>query len=213
MLSEELKEALAFAYQNNPDLLAARANLRKIDEGVPAARAGWRPTVTSNLSIGVSQANSDTNGVSSDTSSVPGSISLSINQSVYDGGRTKISIRQAETNVQGERSRLFTAEQKVLLDGAIAFVDVISARSVVELQTNNLKRLEKQLEATKERFKVGEVTRTDVAQAEARVDRAKADKIKATGDLTSSNSTYNRVFGKRAGKLQAPEEVKICQVK
>ena len=208
VLSEELKEALAFAYQNNPDLLAARANLRKIDEGVPAARAGWRPTVTSNLSIGVSQANSDSNGVSSDTSSVPGSISLSVNQSVYDGGRTKISIRQAETNVQGERSRLFTAEQKVLLDVAIAFVDVISARSVVELQTNNLNRLEKQLEATKERFKVGEVTRTDVAQAEARVDRAKADKIKATGDLTSSNSTYDRVFGKQAGELQAPEEVK-----
>ena len=76
------------------------------------------------------------------------------------------------------------------------------------MQTNNLKRLEKQLEATKERFKVGEVTRTDVAQAEAGVDRAKADKIKATGDLTSSNSTYDRVFGKQTGELQAPEEVK-----
>ena len=87
--------------------------------------------------------------------------------------------------------------KRYCLHGAIAFVDVISARSVVELQTNNLKRLEKQLEATKERFKVGEVTRTDVAQAEARVDRAKADKIKATGDLTSSNSTYDRVFGSK----------------
>ena len=153
VFSEELKQALAFAYQNNPDLLAAGANLRKIDGGVPAARSGWRPTITSNLSIGATQANSDSNGVSSDTSNVPGSISLSVNQSVYDGGRTKISIRQAETNVQGERSRLFTAEQKVLLDGAIAFVDVISARSFVELQTNNLNRLEKQLEATKERLK------------------------------------------------------------
>ena len=117
-------------------------------------------------------------------------------------------MRQAETNVQTERSRLFTAEQNVMLSGATAFVDVISARSVVELQTNNLNRLEKQLEATRERFKVGEVTRTDVAQAEARVDRAKADKIKATGDLTSSNSTYQRVFGKRAGELQPPEKVK-----
>ena len=133
---------------------------------------------------------------------------MSVNQSVYDGGRTEISVRQAETNVQTERSRLFTAEQNVMLSGATAFVDVISARSVVELQANNLNRLEKQLEATRERFKVGEVTRTDVAQAEARVDRAKADKIKATGDLTSSNSTYQRVFGKRAGELQQPEEVK-----
>ena len=206
--AEKLEEALAFAYENNPDLLAARANLRKVDEGVPAAKSGWRPTVTSSLSLGASQTNSDSGGTSSDTSSFPGSLSLSVNQSVYDGGRTEISVRQAETNVQTERSRLFTAEQNVMLSGATAFVDVISARSVVELQTNNLNRLEKQLEATRERFKVGEVTRTDVAQAEARVDRAKADKIKATGDLTSSNSTYQRVFGKRAGELQPPEEVK-----
>ena len=206
--AEKLEEALAFAYENNPDLLAARANLRKVDEGVPAAKSGWRPTVTSSLSLGASQTNSESDGTSSDTSSFPGSLSLSVNQSVYDGGRTEISVRQAETNVQTERSRLFTAEQNVMLSGATAFVDVISARSVVELQTNNLNRLEKQLEATRERFKVGEVTRTDVAQAEARVDRAKADKIKATGDLTSSNSTYQRVFGKRAGELQQPEEVK-----
>ena len=206
--AEKLVEALAFAYENNPDLLAARANLRKVDEGVPAAKSGWRPTVTSSLSLGASQTNSDSGGTSSDTSSFPGSLSLSVNQSVYDGGRTEISVRQAETNVQTERSRLFTAEQNVMLSGATAFVDVISARSVVELQTNNLNRLEKQLEATRERFKVGEVTRTDVAQAEARVDRAKADKIKATGDLTSSNSTYQRVFGKRAGELQPPEKVK-----
>ena len=206
--AEKLEEALAFAYENNPDLLAARANLRKVDEGVPAAKSGWRPTVTSSLSLGASQTNSDSGGTSSDTSSFPGSLSLSVNQSVYDGGRTEISVRQAETNVQTERSRLFTAEQNVMLSGATAFVDVISARSVVELQTNNLNRLEKQLEATRERFKVGEVTRTDVAQAEARVDRAKADKIRATGDLTSSNSTYQRVFGKRAGELQPPEEVK-----
>lgn len=208
VLSEELKEALAFAYENNPDLLAARANLRKVDEGVPAAKAGWRPTVTSNLSVGASQTNSDSNGISSDTSSVPSSLSLSINQSLYDGGRTNISVRQAETNVQAERSRLFTTEQSVLLSGATAFADVISARSVVELQTNNLERLEKQLEATKERFKVGEVTRTDVAQAEARVDRAKADKIKASGDLISSNSTYKRVFGRVASQLEALEDVK-----
>ena len=206
--AEKLEEALAFAYENNPDLLAARANLRKVDEGVPAAKSGWRPTVTSSLSLGASQTNSESDGTSSDTSSFPGSLSLSVNQSVYDGGRTEIYVRQAETNVQTERSRLFTAEQNVMLSGATAFVDVISARSVVELQTNNLNRLEKQLEATRERFKVGEVTRTDVAQAEARVDRAKADKIKATGDLTSSNSTYQRVFGKRAGELQPPEKVK-----
>ncbi len=205
--AENLKEALAEAYHNNPDLRAARINLRKVDEGVPAAKAGWRPTVTSSLSLGGTYSSSEASGVSTDSTTVPGSLSVSINQSIYNSGRTRISVRQAETNVQAERTRLFTAEQKVLLDGATAFMDVMSARSVVELQTNNLGRLEKQLEATRERFKVGEVTRTDVAQAESRVDRAKADKIKAVGDLTSSNSTFERVFGKKAGNLELPNDV------
>ena len=93
-----------------------------------------------------------------------------------------------------------------MLDGATAYVDVISARSVVELQKNNLKRIEKQLEATKERFRVGEVTRTDVAQSEARADRAKADKIKAEGDLNSSTAIYEKVFGEIPGKLFNPSE-------
>ena len=101
----------------------------------------------------------------------------------------------------------------MLLDGAIAFVDVISARSVVDLQTNNLKRLEKQLEATKERFKVGEVTRTDVAQAEARVDRAKADKIKATGDLTSLTQRIIESWKASWRIRSARRSEKICQVK
>jgi outer membrane protein len=131
-------------------------------------------------------------------------MSISVNQSLYTGGSTLASVRQAKSNVQAERSRLFTAEQKLLLDGATAYVGVISARSVVELQTNNLTRIEKQLEATRERFRVGEVTRTDVAQSEARGDRAKADRIAAVGALNSSNATYKKVFGDAPGKLAEP---------
>ena len=144
--------------QDNPDLLAARINLRKINEGVPRAKAGWRPTVRSNLSLGSSYSETETSGVTTDSTTVPGNLSVSITQPLYTGGTTAATIRKAENAVQAERSRLLTAEQKLILDGATAYVDVISARSVVELQANNLKRIDKQLEASRERFRVGEVT-------------------------------------------------------
>ena len=204
--SETLEEALSKAYRNNPDLAAARINLRKVNEGVASAKAGWRPTVNSSVSLGSTYSDTNTDGVSTDSTSIPGSLSVSVNQPLYTGGSTKASIRKAESNVQAERSRLFLTEQKLLLDGATAYVDVISARSVVQLQTNNLVRIEKQLEATRERFRVGEVTRTDVAQSEARADRAKADRIKATGDLEASGAIYKRVFGEEAGDLTSPSE-------
>ena len=176
--AQTLEQALSQAYVDNPELSAARLNLRKINEGVPRAKAGWRPTVRSSLSLGSSYSETETSGVTTDSTTVPGNLSVSIRQPIYTGGTTEASIRKAKSTVQAERSRLSSAEQKLMLDGATAYVDVISARSVVELQTNNLKRIEKQLEATKERFRVGEVTRTDVAQSEARADREKADKIK-----------------------------------
>ena len=204
--AQSLEQALSQAYVDNPELSAARVNLRIINEGVPRAKAGWRPTVRSNLSLGSSYSETETSGVTTDGTTVPGNLSVSIRQPIYTGGTTEASIRKAESAVQAERSRLFAAEQKLMLDGATAYVDVITARSVVELQTNNLKRIEKQLEATKERFRVGEVTRTDVAQSEARADRAKADKIKAEGDLNSSTAIYEKVFGEIPGKLFNPSE-------
>ena len=204
--SETLEEALSKAYLDSPDLTAARINLRKVNEGVANAKAGWRPTVSSNVSLGSSYSDTETDGASTDSTSVPGSLSVSVTQPLYTGGSTKASVRKAESNVQAERSRLFLAEQKLLLDGATAYVDVITARSVVQLQTNNLVRIEKQLEATRERFRVGEVTRTDVAQSEARADRAKADSIKAKGDLESSRAIYERVFGEKPGELSSPTE-------
>ena len=206
--AKTLEQVLSQAYVDNPDLLAARINLRKTNEGVPRAKSGWRPTVTSNLSLGSSYSETETSGVTTDSTTVPGNLSVSITQPIYTGGTTAASIRKAENAVQAERSRLLTAEQKLILDGATAYVDVISARSVVELQANNLKRIDKQLEATRERFRVGEVTRTDVAQSEARADRAEADKIKAVGDLNSSTAVYEKVFGEIPGELVSPSEPK-----
>lgn len=203
--AETLQEALALAYANNPDLRSARANLRVVDEGVPQAKANWRPVVTSSLTIAGTAADSDTSGVSSSGSSIPRTASLSVTQPIYRGGRTAAGVRRAKSEVQAERSRMFTVEQTVILNSATAYVDVIRDGSVLKLQINNLARLQKQLEATRDRFAVGEVTRTDVAQAESRVARAQADLTQAEGNLTSSRVVYERVIGVVPGPLVQPE--------
>jgi outer membrane protein len=202
--AQTLEETLAVAYTNNPDLRAARANLRVVDEGVPQAKAGWRPTVTSTISAGGTYVDSQTSTSSSNRGSFPRTLSLTMTQPVYRGGRTKAAVRRATSDVQAERARMFTTEQGILLNAATAYVDTIRDESVLKLQINNLARLQKQLEATRDRFAVGEVTRTDVAQAESRVARAQADRTQAEGNLVSSRVVFERIAGIVPGALTQP---------
>jgi outer membrane protein len=202
--AQTLEETLALAYTNNPDLRSARANLRVVDEGVPQAKAGWRPTVTSTISAGGTYVDSQTNTSSSNRGSFPRTAVLSVTQPIYRGGRTKASIRRATSDVQAERSRMFTTEQGILLNMATAYVDTIRDESVLKLQLNNLSRLQKQLEATRDRFAVGEVTRTDVAQAESRVARAQADRTQAEGNLVSTRVIFERIAGIVPSTLRQP---------
>ena len=206
--AQTLEEALALAYTNNPDLRASRAQLREIDEDVPQAKSGWRPTIKSTLTLGgtyvdVTSTTSDVSG-----SSIPRTAIVSINQPLYRGGRTAASVRRAVSNVQAQRARMFSVEQYILLKAATAYVDTMRNESVLRLQINNLSRLQKQLEATRDRFAVGEVTRTDVAQAESRVARAQADRTQAEGNLVSNRSVFKRVVGVMPNNLLLPSRPK-----
>ena len=209
--AETLDEALALAYLNNPDLRAARANLRVVDEGVPAAKSSWRATISSSLKLGTSFADSTfASGRSSSGASIPSTANVTLIQPIYRSGKSILdgdalaAIKQAKSNVQAERSRMFAIEQNIMLGAATAYVDVVRAGSVVKLQINNLSRLRKQLTATRDRFAVGEVTRTDVAQAESRVARAEADRIQAVGNLTSARMIYQKIIGGMPGNLKQP---------
>ena len=203
--SETLDDALIQAYANNPTLLAERARLRSTDEGVTQALSNWRPVVTVNGNLGYEwQDRTITAGVSkSSTSTTPRGATLSVDQNIYRGGRTAAATRRAKYLVQSDRARLATTEQNVLLSAVTAYVDVVCDQSVVELNVNNEKVLKRQLEAAHDRFRVGEVTRTDVAQAESRLSRARADRIAAEGALVQSRSTYKNVVGTVPGKLEA----------
>jgi TolC family type I secretion outer membrane protein len=204
--AETLNEAMATAYANNPTLQAARAQLRQVDEQVPQALSNWRPTVDILGDIGPEWEKDTIRGAKDRTDSrVPKSASLSVTQPIYRGGRTVAQRDQAENLVSAGRAQLTNVEQQILLQAVTAYVDVLRDMRVLELTKNNEQVIGEQLKATRERFDVGEVTKTDVSQAESRLARAVADRIQAQGNLTSSRAVYRQVIGMPPGKLVVPD--------
>lgn len=199
--AETLEEALAAAYGSNPTLQAARAELRATDELVPQALSGWRPTVAINGDVGVESEDSNVTG---DETREPRSANLNVTQPLYRGGRTVAGTNQAENLVLAQREFLLGVEQDVLLQGVTAYMDVLRDEAVLQLNINNEQVLQRQLEAAQDRFTVGEITRTDVAQAESRLAGATAQRIAAEGQLISSRAVYRQVVGQMPGSLVDP---------
>jgi outer membrane protein/adhesin transport system outer membrane protein len=201
---QTLEEALAQAYNNNPTLGAQRARLRAVDEGVPQARSGYRPTVAATASLGRTAGNVRAPGERVGTETNSKTLGLTATQPVYDG-QVGPAIRRAERLVEAQRATLLATEQSVLLNAARAYLDVVQNQAVLELQRNNEQVLRRQLEAARDRFRVGEYTRTDVSQSESRLALSVAARISAEGVLESSRSTYARYIGTLPGRLKAPK--------
>lgn len=206
--SQTLEEALAAAYGSNPTLQAGRAELRAVNEGVPQALSNWRPRVSVNASAGRQKIDSSTTFLDESDTTSPVEASAEIEQPLYRGGRTVAATERAEQLVQSQRAQLLSVEQDVLLRGVTAFMDVWRDQAELELNVNNERVLQRQLEATQDRFTVGEVTRTDVAQAETRLAVATAGRIAAEGALAASSAVFEEVIGMMPGTLEAPTDVK-----
>ena len=207
--AESLAEALARAYRHNPQLLAARAGLRAVDEQAAQAFANWRPGVTFSADAGVTAGRSKSSqnplqkGFQS-TNRIPAGAALNVTQDIYRGGRNQHQLRRANANISAQRARLATVEQTVLLNAVRAYMNVFRDLAVVRLNRNNEQVLARQLQATRDRFSVGEVTRTDVSQAQARLARARAATIQAQGILQASRANYANVVGIMPGALEQP---------
>lgn len=198
--AQTLNEALGLAYETNPTLSAQRAQLRATDEGLPEARAGWRPTVTAEGQAGVGTVDS---GAGSDNLQ-PLAYGLYANQPLYRGGRTSASTSRANNIILAERARLASVEERILLEAATIYVDVARDMTVLDLNIRNEQVLERELSATEDRFRVGELTLTDVAQARARSAGAVAGRIQAEGNLQASRAEYLRIIGRAAEAPQSP---------
>ena len=205
-----LEEALTSAYLTNPTLTAERAALRSIDENVAVAVAGWRPTVSvttsgtvydgrssSTTDIGASAFSPATRETSTQVLHGVGgyTTSVSATQPLYQGGRTTAQTHQAVNRVMAERANLISTEEQVFGNVVNAYVGVIEDQQLLQLQINNEKVLEEQLRATNDRFRVGEITRTDVAQAEAALASARAARQQAEGTLQTAQATYTQQVG------------------
>ncbi len=198
-----LDQALAVAYLTNPALQAQRAALRAADENVPSALAGWRPQVSISANAGYIQSGEvqhftsppppynitsfGTRGANTET--------LAINQPLYNGGGTVASVAHAKNLVMAQRAALIAAEQQVFGNVVSAYVGVIQAQQVLQLAINNEQVLAKQLQATNDRFTVGEITSTDVAQAQAALAGAVAERETSAANLKIADATFRQYVG------------------
>lgn len=187
--AQTLTQSLAAAYDNNPDLNFARSQLREVDENIAIARSGNRPelSATINQSLETSR--------TSDSAASPTSIGVRLTQPLFRGFQTRNSIRAAESAVQAQSSSLQNTEQNVLLNTVTAFFDVIQNRQIVELRRSDVSFLAAQVSAAQDRFEVGEGTRTDVSQAEARQAQAESFLNIAIAELETSEATFRQLTG------------------
>jgi outer membrane protein len=207
--AESLTDAFAYAYYNNPQLLAQRALLRANDELVPQALSNWRPTVTFTGQQGFS--NNAALPTFSHTPNTyknlrPSTLDLRVTQMIYRGGRTAAQTREAINTVEATRAQTLAVETSVFQSVVLAYLDTVRDQTLVQVDLNNEAVLRQQLAATEARFRVGEVTRTDVAQAESSLAQATATRIAAEGTLEVSRAEFTRAVGHPPGRLVFPRD-------
>ncbi|MEO8456022.1 MAG: TolC family protein, partial [Sphingomicrobium sp.] len=200
--ADNLREALVSAYQTNPTLTAQRESLRATDATVAIAKAAGRPQVsaTAGLNRDLSRSGILDTGGKGPTLSVGADFSYPL----FNGGSVKNSVRAAKTRVEAGRATLRAVEGDVFTAAVAAYMNVIRDRSVVELNQNNVKVLETNLEATRDRFQIGDLTRTDVAQSEARLQLGRSLLATSQGLLTATEATYRQQIGHAPGQLAPP---------
>jgi outer membrane protein len=197
--AETIGGALAKAYLNNPDINQQRAAVRVQDENIPKANAGNLPNVSAEADAALQ--NTLASGLGPgypspyDVSSRPRGYGVTVTQNVWNGNRVENSVRQAESAVFGAREQLRNTEQNVLLSAVTYYMDVMRDTAILDLDRNNVEVLQEQLRQTQDRFNVGEVTRTDVAQAEASLAGARATALGAQSQLQASLANYRQAIG------------------
>jgi outer membrane protein len=215
---ETLEQALVEAYRNNPSLNAQRAAVRVTDENVPQALSGYRPKVTVTASGGEQSLSSTTRVVTPNLPAdkppnspaiyatqsgynSPFNYGATITQTLFNGFQTANKTRQAESQVLAARATLANTAQTVLLNAATAYMNLLRDGAILDLQRRNVEVLQEQLRQTRDRFNVGEVTRTDVAQSESRLAAGRSQVLTAESNYNASKATYRQVIGSNPGKL------------
>jgi outer membrane protein len=198
--TQSLREALVKTYATNPTLMAQRQSLRATDESVDLARAAGRPQLSATAGLNQDVMTTNIAGANGRDLSVGATASLPL----FSGGRVRNSVRAANTRVEAGRADLRATEGDMFTEAVAAYMDVIRDRSIVQLNQNQVRVLGTNLQATRDRFEVGDLTRTDVAQSDARLALARSNLALAEGRLQASEENYRRVIGELPGDLAPP---------
>lgn len=194
--NDTLYSALATAYQNNPSLRAARAELLAVYEQLPQAQAGFKPTIS--LDGDITHSNTEAEGDNffiDEGGNTSKSASLNLSQPIFKGGKTLADTRQARNVIMAQELALSAIEQQIIFEATQAYMDVLRDQAVLQLNEENQLLVSKELEQAENRFSVGELTRTDVSQSKARLAAAQANVINARGDLKATIANYQRLSG------------------
>jgi outer membrane protein len=209
-MADTMEAALVRAYQSNPQLNSQRAAVRAIDENVPQALSGYRPKVNLTASAGyqytdvnITQGGTPTQLIRTEIhgANPPRSAGLTVSQTLFNGNVTANKTRAAESQVSGAREALRVLEQSVLLSAATIYMDYLRDSAIVEVQKSNVRVLEQTLKQTRDRFNVGEVTRTDVAQSEAQLAAGKTQELTAEANLVTTRANFRRIIGSEPENL------------
>lgn len=204
--ADSIFDALSEAYETNPGLKAQRAYLRSVDENIALAKSGYRPNISLTGSY-VDADNSDNSATYPNHDRESINMAAKISQPIFTGFQTVNDVKAAESYIRSEQYNLGNYEQQTLLNAATAYLDVLRDTVIVELQLNNENLLKQRLDETRERFNVGDVTKTDLSQAEARHAQAKADRIASEGTVEASKARYKMIIGSIPTELEEPYDI------
>lgn len=196
---DHFKEALVNVYKNQPQLKAAREALKAEDENVAQAVSGFRPNVSAGYEKGRQRLDVNNQGWTYGNTSDK---TITATQDIFNGGETWANFKSSRDRMKAARAQLTDTEQQVFFSAVLAYTDVVEKRLVLQANQNNADVLEKQLSDTKARFDVGDLTRTDVSQSEARLSQARADERQALGDYETARVIFKRVIG-----YDAPDDI------
>ena len=212
-----LYDVLAKAYANNATLKAARAELLVTREQLPQAQAGFKPTLSADVDVIFTDTQTDGQSfISSEGGNTSKSATLNLSQPLYRGGRTLADIRAAKNIITAQELALSATEQGILYDVAVAYVELVQSKAILALNENNKSLAARELERAENGFKVGELTRTDVSQAKARLAEARAQIIQAESSFDSAVAVYQQLVDETklpfiafpAKKLELPASLK-----
>lgn len=203
--AESLRAALTAAYNNNSTLNAQRAATRANDENLPQAKSGYRPIISATADVGINHSETDTRFGTTDDTLKPYGYGVRISQNLFNGFRTVNTVAAAKAGIRASRETLRNVEQNTLFSAASAYADVMLARELVSIRKRNLAFLREQLRSSQARLDVGEGTRTDVAQSDARLQLAIAQLSAAEAQLGAARGTYRQLTGLTPGSLNWPQ--------